>query len=150
MIAGTNERSLGSSISRTIAGSGSERHRSLERVRRRVSTNDTGASPAAAMASTASAGGRTTSTVGSRPVPISAKPTAASAGPSVRSGTTTDSIVIVTVLGPLVGSMSTRCPPGSNDEASSSTEIGGRSSTATETVPTWRTAADPAGCCSVR
>ena len=62
--AGSRVRAAGSSTSRTIVGSGSERHRSVGRVRSRVSTNDTGASPAARSAATASDGGFTTSSVG--------------------------------------------------------------------------------------
>ena len=140
----SNERRSGTVISRTSAGSGSERHRSLGRVRSRVSTYDTGT-----VASAASAGGSTTSTVGSSPVSTSAKPTAESAGPSVGSGTTTLSMVIVTVLGPDVGSMSIRWPSAPSERSSSSTVSGRRSSTASVTSPMWRTAAAPGACCSV-
>ena len=48
-------------------------------------------------------GGRTTSIVGPSPKSTSEKPTAAEAGPRVGSGTTTPSMVIVTVDGPDVG-----------------------------------------------
>ena len=105
MTSGVGVRVPGTSNSRTIVGSGSARHRSVGRVRRRVNTNDTGSSPGSGIA-----GGRTTSIVGSSPTSISANPTAARAGPIVGSGATTDSIVIVTVLGPVVGSISMRWP----------------------------------------
>ena len=97
MIVGDSSRVVGSSISRTIVGSGSERQRSVGLVRRRVSTKETGVSPAAATTAAASDGGLTISIVGPSPVSISAKPTAASAGPiGVPPGTTTSSMVIET------------------------------------------------------
>ena len=122
-------RSRGPSPARDRSASGR-----VGRVRSRVSTNDTG-TRRRRRSRDASAGGRTTSTVGPRPVSTSAKPTAASAGPIVGSGTTTQSMVIVTVLGPVVGSMSTRWPSAPSERSSSSTVSGGRSSTAIVTSP---------------
>ncbi len=94
-------------------------------------------------------GGRTTSIVGPSPKSTSEKPTAADAGPRVGSGTTTPSMVIVTVEGPVVGSRSTRWPSADSDRSSSVTCWGARPSTAIVTAPRWRTAAAPCGWCSV-
>ena len=67
MISGVNELSVETSKRRTIVGSGSERQRSVGRVRSRVKTYDTGVPSAAAAAAVASLGGSTTSSVGAEP-----------------------------------------------------------------------------------
>ena len=147
---GVNACSAGTVISRTMAASGSERQRSVGRVRRRVSTYVTGvAVPPEVIALVTTTGGRTTSIVGPSPKSTSEKPTAADAGPRVGSGTTTPSMVIVTVDGPEVGSRSTRWPSADSDCSSRVTCWGARSSTAIVTAPRWRTAPAPCGWCSV-